>query len=302
MSVSFYVKNKKKFFSYQNVLTVKETLDLVSDLAQYAFDEHNEQFDIDTFYASPISNFECIVLGIAGKTCRGFEFAYEKDSKCYIVRVNTPSGIYDWEAALDLLRALSVKLGNDIYCENGDVYNSDNISSFPYRHDIENGVEIVYTHINDDDSELDSLVLPGALHDISINKELAAEIYNSSDSAEAFTNFLVKTQNVDAYFAKQMLFKNNDGHIKGLYVLSQDLPTVLPLKPVVTYDNHFVLEGEKVDDWVLFVNFSDDEEIDGQEIPYSDFIAKLGKDNYELLDANNFVVKAMSKNELLELL
>ncbi len=45
MSISFYIKNPKKLFSRLPVLTVQECFQLsLQPLAQFSFDEHDEDF------------------------------------------------------------------------------------------------------------------------------------------------------------------------------------------------------------------------------------------------------------------
>ena len=46
MSVSFYIKNKKKFFCYEKVLTVREVIDLCKE---YRLSIYNIDFNADDF-------------------------------------------------------------------------------------------------------------------------------------------------------------------------------------------------------------------------------------------------------------
>ena len=60
MSISFYIKNPKKLFSRLPVLTVQECFQLSSQpLAQFSFDEHDEDFDLKQF-RYPTSNVCCL--------------------------------------------------------------------------------------------------------------------------------------------------------------------------------------------------------------------------------------------------
>ena len=52
MSVSFYIKNKKKFFGYEKVLTVREAIDLFKEykLSIYNIDLDADDFNKEKFY------------------------------------------------------------------------------------------------------------------------------------------------------------------------------------------------------------------------------------------------------------
>lgn len=64
MSVSFYVKNKRKIISYEPVLTVKEALALSDkELNVFAISD----MDINELLLSPLSNYECLLIGVKMK-------------------------------------------------------------------------------------------------------------------------------------------------------------------------------------------------------------------------------------------
>ena len=53
MSVSFYIKNKKKFFGYEKVMKVREVIDLFKEdkLSFYNIDFHSNDPNGEKFYA-----------------------------------------------------------------------------------------------------------------------------------------------------------------------------------------------------------------------------------------------------------
>ena len=73
MSMTFYVKNKKKLFGYAAVLSVAEALQVLPDLSFFNFDENAEGFDKDKFMRSKLSDYACLLLGVEGLSGRGFE-------------------------------------------------------------------------------------------------------------------------------------------------------------------------------------------------------------------------------------
>ena len=64
MSVSFYIKNKKKFFGYEKVMKVKEIIDLFKEykLSIYNIDFDADGFNKEKFYNTSIISFLSIFL------------------------------------------------------------------------------------------------------------------------------------------------------------------------------------------------------------------------------------------------
>ena len=60
MSVSFYIKNKKKFFCYEKVLTVREVMDLYKEyrLSIYNIDFNADDFNKEKFYNTSIERWQ----------------------------------------------------------------------------------------------------------------------------------------------------------------------------------------------------------------------------------------------------
>ena len=104
MSISFYVKNKKKFLSYEPVLNVEEALTILNrELNTY----NTQNIDVNDLLLSPISNYECFLIGEDKVSARGFELSYDNKNKTYVVRIYTPSSREDWLLALEYIKALA---------------------------------------------------------------------------------------------------------------------------------------------------------------------------------------------------
>ena len=104
MSISFYVKNKKKFLGYETVLNVESALTLLNkELNVY----NNKNIDINDLLLSPVSNYECLLIGEDKVSARGFELSYDNKNKTYVVRIYTPSSREDWLLALEYIKALT---------------------------------------------------------------------------------------------------------------------------------------------------------------------------------------------------
>ena len=304
MSISFYVKNKKKFLGYETVLNVEEALTILNkELNTY----NTRNIDINDLLLSPVSNYECLLIGEDKVSARGFELSYDNKNKDYTVRIFTPSSREDWLSALEYIKALAKKFGSEIINERGEVYTVDNIDKFDYKSDILYGIEVVSSNLKDKDVEVSSIY--GINRIVSFNKEMLEKINNSDSPIDTFSNIVKEIQYLDAYSAHQQFYQNNKDHrIIGAYTLTENLRTILPYKPSVEFENSDIVKNDEISFWNIgFVVINGDEndpnsyQVAGQ-IDYNDFIKKLPISKYKFIDASYIMVEPLNKEEILDLL
>ena len=231
MSISFYVKNKKKFLGYKAVLNVETALSLL-DKELYTYNTGN--IDINDLLLSPVSNYQCLLIGDGKESARGFELYYDNKNKNYSIRVFTPSSREDWLLALEYIKALAKKFDSKIISETGEEYTVDNIDKFDYEGDILYGIEGISSRVKGEDSTLYSIF--GINRIVSFNQEMIDRIENSDSPIDTFSNMVKEIQYLDAFSANQRFFRNKeDGKIIGTYTLTQNLRTILPYKPSVEF-------------------------------------------------------------------
>ena len=304
MSISFYIKNKKKFLGYETVLNVEEALTILNkELNTY----NTGDIDINDLLLSPVSNYECLLIGEDKVSARGFELSYDNKNKDYAIRVFTPSSREDWLLALEYIKELAKKFNSEIVNEREEVYTVDNIDKFDYESDILYGIEVVSSNLKDKDIKVSSIY--GINRVVSFNQEMIDKINNSDSPIDTFSNIIKEIQYLDAYSAHQQFYKNNEDHrIIGAYTLTQNLRTILPYEPSVEYENSNIVKNEEVSFWNIgFVVINGDEndpnsyQVAGQ-IDYDDFIKKLPINKYKFIDASYIIVEPLSKEEILDLL
>ena len=303
MSISFYVKNKKKILGYEKVLNVESALTILDkELNVY----NVLDIDINDLLLSPISNYECLLIGEDNVSGRGFELSYDNKNKDYAVRIFTPSTREDWLLALEYIKALAKKFGSEIVNESEEIYTADNIDKFDYESDILYGIEVVSSNIKDEDKKVSSIY--GINRVVSFNQEMSDKINNSDSPIDTFSNIIKEIQYLDAYSANQQFYQNNEDHrIIGAYTLTENLRTILPYEPSVEYENSNIVKNEEVSFWNIVLVFIDGDENDENsyqvagEIDYNDFIKKLPINKYKFIDASYIMVEPLSKEEILEL-
>ena len=304
MSISFYVKNKKKFLGYEAVLNVEEALTILDkELNTY----NTGNIDVNDLLLSPISNYECLLIGEDKVSARGFELSYDNKNKDYAVRVFTPSSREDWLLALEYIKALAKKFGSEIINERGEVYTVDNIDKFDYINDILYGIEVITSNMKS--GEAHNYTIFGIDRVVSLNQEMLDKINNSDSPIDTFSNIVKEIQYLDAYSAHQQFYKNKtDGKIIGAYTLTQNLRTILPYKPSVEFENSDIVKNDEVSSWNIgLVTINGDEndpnsyQVAGN-LNYDDFIKKLPINKYKFIDASYIMVEPLSKEEMLDLL
>ena len=303
MSVSFYVKNKKKFLSYEPVLNVEEALTILDrELNTY----NTQNIDINDLLLSPISNYDCLLIGEDNVSGRGFELSYNSKNKSYVIRVFTPSTREDWILALEYIKTLAKRFNSEIINERGEIYTVDNIDKFDYESDILFGINSISLKIND--REIDKYIIFGINRVVSFDGKMIEKIYGSSNAIDTFSNMVKEIQYLDAYSTHQNFYKNNDdGKIMGGYALTQGVRTILPYEPSVEFENSDILKNDDISFWNIGLVIIDGDENDEKNyygvgnLNYNDFIKKLPKNKYKFIDASYIMVEPLSKEEILEL-
>ena len=304
MSISFYVKNKKKFLGYEKVLNVESALTILDkELNTY----NTGNIDINDLLLSPVSNYQCLLIGEDKVSARGFELSYDNKNKDYAVRIFTPSSREDWLLALEYIKALAKKFDSEIINERGEVYTVDNIDKFNYESDILYGIEVITSNLKSGEAHKYSIF--GIDRVVSFNQEMLDKINNSDSPIDTFSNIVKEIQYLDAYSAHQQFYKNKaDGKIIGAYTLTQNLRTILPYKPSVEFENSDIVKNEDISLWnIALVTINGDENDQNSyqvagNLNYDDFIKKLPINKYKFIDASYIMVEPLSKEEILDLL
>ena len=316
MSVSFYIKNKKKFFGYEKILTVREAMDLFKEykLSIYNIDFDADGFNKEKFYNTSIERWQennsCILFGVERKSARGFELSYNTTKNSYVIREFTPASENDWLIALKFMQVLSEKLNSKIMSEQGNTFTFETINTYDYKNNIKSGIKVILDLLNkENESSFNVDNIYGIKRPVSFSKEIIERIVNSSDEIKEFSEFCEDIQYIDAYSAKQSFVEDTITSEKwGYYVLTENLRTVLPYKPSVEIFSMNYIKNEEVAFWKIFfcaykIDENGKEGIDkiGESI-YGDFIKKLPVDKYKFIDASYIVVEPLNRDEILEIL
>ena len=304
MSISFYVKNKKKFLGYEPVLNVEAALSLLDkELNVY----NNKNIDINDLLLSSVSNYECLLIGEDKVSARGFELSYDNKNKSYVVRVFTPSSREDWLLALEYIKALAKKFETEIVNERGETYTINNIDKFDYEPDILYGIKVITENLKSGEAHNYSIF--GVNRPVSFDEKMIDEINNSDSPIDTFSRIVRDIQNLDAYSANQQFYENReDGKIMGAYTITESVRTIIPYKPSVEFHNSDIVKNDDIAFWnMTFVVINGDENDRNSyqpvgRIAYDEFIKKLPKEKYKFIDASYIMVEPLTKEEISDFL
>lgn len=304
MSISFYVKNKKKFLGYEPVLNVETALSLLDkELNVYGIDG----IDINDLLLSPLSKYPCLLVGTEDESARGFELAYDNKNKVYGVRLFTPSSREDWLLALEYIKALAKKFETEIVNERGETFTVDNIEKFEYESDILYGIKVITENIKSGESN--NYIIFGVTRPVSFDEKMIDEINNSDSPIDTFSRIVRDIQNLDAYSANQQFYENReDGTIMGAYTITERVRTIIPYKPSVEFHNSDIVKNDDIAYWnMAFVVINGDENDRNSyqpvgRIAYDEFIKKLPKEKYKFIDASYIMVEPLTKEEISDFL
>ena len=304
MSISFYVKNKKKFLGYEPVLNVESALSLLDkELNVY----NNKNIDINDLLLSSVSNYECLLIGEDKVSARGFELSYDNKNKTYVVRIYTPSSREDWLLALEYIKALAKKFGTEIVNERGETFTVNNIDKFDYEPDVLYGLKVITENLKSGEAQNYSIF--GVNRPVSFDEKMIDEINNSDSPIDTFSRIVRDIQNLDAYSANQQFYENReDGTIMGAYTITESVRTIIPYKPSVEFHNSDIVKNDDIAYWnMAFVVINGDENDRNSyqpvgRIAYDDFIKKLPKEKYKFIDASYIMVEPLTKEEISDFL
>ena len=305
MSISFYVKNKKKLLGYEAVLNVESALTLLNkELNVY----NNKNIDINDLLLSSVSNYKCLLIGEDKVSARGFELSYDKKNKDYVIRIFTPSSREDWLLALDYIKTLAKKFNSEIENNRGEVYTIKELDRFDYESDILYGISSISAKINDREGA--QYIILGINRLVVFNKKMFDKIYSSGNTIDAFSTTVREIQYLDASSAPQNFFKNNDnGKIMGNYTLVEGLRTILPYIPNVEFENSNIVKNEDISVWNITLLVIELNKNDGKNyyclagnLEYDKFIKKLPTDKYKFIDGAYIMLEPLTKEEILKLL
>ena len=143
------------------------------------------------------------------------------------------------------------------------------------------------------------LLIYGAMWTLFIG-EKEVKLFSKSEKLSTVRDYLHEKQNIDAYYAKPMFYKDkNSGKILAMYVLSEDTRSIFPMKGYMTDDYRDYETGEfpfEADEWKLtFVQSN--EESHEIIVDYNKFMETLPDSSKTYFDARSVLIESVTVAE-----
>lgn len=297
MSASFFVED----IHHKGCITVEQVLEIGQDFSQYTVGEDDEEYN--DFLKEKIGNFECVLLGKENVSARGFELSYDDKTDSYEIRIFTPSAVSDYETAFDYLKKLCAFLGNNkITTEDNEAYTADTITAYNYKEQIGYALEAIYNNLKNSDHE--HFEIFGLHRPVALNKKIIKEIIKTKEAVENFSSFITNLQYIDAYSARQKIYKKDDGSIFGVYTITETVPTIIPFTPCIEYENADTVKDSDVSQWLMGLVVIDGDPNDPgsysvyKYIEHKKFVKRLPGKKYTVLDAKYILIQGLSRKEI----
>lgn len=151
-------------------------------------------------------------------------------------------------------------------------------------------------------------VLTGAVYPIYMEAEALDQLKDGD--LNFFQQYLAEKQTGDWYYAKPNFFRNNNGvDILGVYAITEEVPSILPLEPFVPPLYSVLLQGfdlktEQVTDWRVSLTrvWEENGEMKGDTLGYvsfGEFARKVKLDQCPRYDAKHVIVQVDDLSEVL---
>ncbi|MBS9776289.1 MAG: DUF4299 family protein [Fusobacterium sp.] len=282
MSLVFKVvpKENKKIEEIKN-LSVNEFLEFMGDNYDFLYDD-------EEFLKEKIGN-NVLLLGKKLVSSRGLEFYLNEE--CFEVRASVPSTTKDWGVISEFLKDFLNKIDGKLIDEDDEILTVEDINC---EEKVLRGIELLESYNLKEEESVGLLGVNGIT--MSISKKMLDEIIESENKVKTFDEMVEKVFHSPAYFARQQFLKIKD-KLVGYYSFGCDYDIVLPLTPVLSYENMKIEEEHgKISNWLLMIFLGGEEII---QLNYQEAIKKI-KD-YKKLDDNQIEISAKTKEELKEI-
>lgn len=292
MSTTFRIKNQRKFFSYREVLTVSDIIQILPNLSQYSFDTDLDDWN---FLNSKLSDFNFLRLGIEGHSILGFRISYNQKTFEYLIEVSDYATGNDWETTLNYVSALSEKLRNPIKVGVWR-YSASKIINFDFYKKMKEGINTLLGKLSEYELYIDGIKRP-----IILGKLIREYLINHENQLDELRDILYNTQYPNSYYHKQTFHTNIDEKtIYGNYSIGEKMRCVLPTRPFVEAKNEYLLVGHPLTHWTMSVSFIDDngDYILDKVCEYNSFFENIPKEKLSFIDENFVWVEELSRDEL----
>lgn len=215
------------------------------------------------------------------KLARGIELWIDKND--ILLSLNLPTSSSEIKLFYDIIAKICNTLKIKKYIREDQQENIEDNGKF-IKDDEENSI-IALENIKKKIGNSNLIfILFGIFNPISIGQKELKKINNNLNDFEKFLN---EIQSYDVYYAAPTVYRKKDTNYSiGMYSITEDVPSVVPIKPYIIFR-----QSNDIKEWYVFFD-------KGKIIKYDDFINNVAEKQY--YDADHVIVSM--NNEDIEVL
>ncbi len=277
--------NKKK------KITLKELEEMVNSEQLY-YGVPNQAYCLENYTGGKEIRNQLFVLFSRKTYGRGISFFVDDDYNIELV-LNYPATNTDIEVFYHFIKSCCENLELETFLQEGEEYSLRQIE------DLKQEVKTFnQKYIRQELKE--GLTIFGCIYPITIEKNFikSVHIVLPERVTDLFELYLDKKQKQDCYFAKPIIYTNNqEDSYYARYALTEDVPSIFPLEPYLPFgykQDYF----KKIKSWNVAIIEPKNQEFKMiAEIPFADFKKMIDKKKCPAFDAKHIIV-TVDKNIL----
>lgn len=270
------VKIKSKGFFKKNL----EFKDIIVDYMRYGIMDESYRLE-----EGKIGKYT--VVFNKNKICRGHEISIGK-GEVYL-RLPLPTCEEDINFFYNHIKYICKKMNTNSLMIEEEKVSINDLDKY-IKNDLETSkMALEKIKENIESNKYETMYIFGAINPIAIGQKETDEI---NCDPYKFGELLDNLQKMDVYYARAQVYKRKDESSFGVYILTENIPSVLPFKAQILMQKKDI----EISDWNI--GFVYDENIQGF-IPYQDFLNNIEKDN--VYDTEHFIA-TLNKKQIQKLL
>jgi hypothetical protein len=226
---------------------------------------------------------------------RGFSVIWNpKEKKTIALRLPLPSTTQELKAFYASIERMVKHWNGKLIVDGNRVRLSDFLADFNTMNNFNNQImRQFFRQIRD--GEHKSLTFYSAMWPLSVGKEEATLFLENPDR---YAEWLHEKQSMDVYFASPRFYAGDDG-IFARYILTDDMPAVLPHQPVVPFGITDPATGKPLEckKWFICLYIKERKE-PVCEMEYSKFLRLIPESKKSQYDDDRFLLAEMTEEEI----
>ena len=260
----------------------------------FSYGIHNHAMALDGYQGGKDITGTSFVVYNGRKIGRGFNFWADDNKRDCGLRLSNPCTDNDVNDFYDFVQTVCEKLKAKSFLQDGEAKEASDISQI--RSDINTwNRQVLKDQIAADYKEW---CVFGAVYPIYLEDSFREQIpyLSDRDAMASYTKYLHEKQISDYYYAKSIIYSDNEDNLFGRYAITEGVRSIFPLEPYITIGMGMNMNTPVMGWSVSLGLFENGEYINVGSISFDDFVNNLNlKENARTFDARHVIIELDKK-------